>query len=354
MTYNMLQDIFINRKKELNEIPHGLDLGQNFILIAPRRYGKTTLIKKIAQEMVNSKVIYIDVMRFSYSLIALTEVIVDNCLAQIGLAGRFKNWVSNINLKLDIKVKIQELELEAIIDKIDKKDAYSAFAEALELPEKLARKYNQKWLVIYDEIGELLNLGIAAIKTMRSVIQHHKLANYIFAGSQETVMNEIFVNKLGAFYRFGIIYELTELDINDVTAFFKDDVKNIRQDVIDYISEQFNGHPYYTTNIFYRISMLIKQQPDLVIDFRVIRQIFDELLFAENHYLEDQVQNLAKGKHNIPVIIAAIGGNPYNASISRQATYAALKNLIRDGYIRKVHGKYQLTDPLLKTYLNAD
>ena len=45
----LLQDIFINRKKELDEISSGIALGQSFIIIAPRRYGKTTLIKKIAK-----------------------------------------------------------------------------------------------------------------------------------------------------------------------------------------------------------------------------------------------------------------------------------------------------------------
>ena len=55
----LLQDIFINRKKELAEISSGIALGQSFIIIAPRRYGKTTLIKKIAKDRnVNKNEIY--------------------------------------------------------------------------------------------------------------------------------------------------------------------------------------------------------------------------------------------------------------------------------------------------------
>lgn len=351
----MLQDIFINRKKELSEIPHGLALGQNFVLIAPRRYGKTTLIRKIATEMPSEiKVVYIDVMRYSYSLAALTEAIIDGCLAQIGLVGRFKSWLSNVNLKLDIKVKIQELELEAIIEKINKRDDFNAFMDALELPEKLATKFDQKWLMLFDEVGELVSLDIQAVKILRSVVQMHKRTNYIFAGSQETVMNEIFINKKGAFYRFGVIYQLAELDIHDVIDFFKSNVSNIKQEVIDYISQRFNGHPYYTTNIFYRISLLINQQPKLIIDYQAIKQIFNDLLIAETYYLQDQLQNLARSKHNIAVLLAIANQNPYGVNIPKQTIYATLKKLLHDGYIRKQDESYQLTDPLLKAYLIND
>ncbi|MBY0378899.1 MAG: ATP-binding protein [Burkholderiales bacterium] len=105
----LLQDIFINRKEELRIIPNGIKLGQNFVLIAPRRYGKTTLIKKIIERLPDDIIpVYIDIMRYSYSLVALTEAIVDGCLAHIGFSGKLRNWSGNINLKLDNKFKIQE------------------------------------------------------------------------------------------------------------------------------------------------------------------------------------------------------------------------------------------------------
>lgn len=352
----ILQDIFINRKAELKSIPRGLMLGQSFVLVAPRRYGKTTLIKKILNNFNNEvKTIYIDIMRYAYSLDALTEAIVDNCLAQIGFSGRFKSWINNLNLKLDIKIKLQEFEIETIIDKIRKKDSYSAFAQALELQEKLAIKTKTRWVIVYDEIGELQNLDQQTIKIMRSVIQHHKHVSYIFAGSQESVMNKIFISSTGAFYRFGTIYALTELEINDVVHFFRDNLENVQQEVIDYIVDKFRGHPYYTTNIFFRITLLSIEKPKLQIDLKILEHILQELLDSENHYLDDQIKKLSKSKHYLLVLKAAGCGNPYQTDgLSKQSVYTNLRQLIKDGYIRKVDKQFMITDPLLRLYLNEE
>ena len=56
---------FINRSRELSDIKTSLVHGQNLMIYAPRRYGKTSLIKKVAREMESNghPVIYLDFFR---------------------------------------------------------------------------------------------------------------------------------------------------------------------------------------------------------------------------------------------------------------------------------------------------
>ncbi len=347
-----LQDIFIKRKKELKIIPKGLQMGQSYILIAPRRYGKTTLIRKVTQYFDSNQVIYIDVMRHAHKLTELTQAIIEACLNNLGLAGQIKNWLNKINLKIDVKMKIQELELETIIYNIEKNNDFQAFVEALDLPEKLAKKFNKNWVVVFDEVGELQNLDTQAIKTMRSVIQLHKNVSYIFAGSQETLMNEIFISLKGAFYRFGIIYKLSELDIPDVLEFFKSNLIKVEQEAINYIIENFKGHPYYTTNLFYRISLITDHtETHSSVGLKELKIIIEELIFDESHYLEDQIIKLAVIKDSITVLKSLINQDESAQLINRQRKYVILQKLVRNGYVRKVESIYQLTDPLLRIYL---
>ena len=346
-----LQDIFINRKKELEIIPKGLKMGQSYVIIAPRRYGKTTLIRKIIQQFDDKTTIYIDIMRHSNSLNELTQAIIDSCLKNLGIAGQIKQLINKINLKIYIKMKIQELELETIIYNLEKNDEFTAFAEALELPEKLAKKFNKNWVVVFDEIGELQNVNTQAIKVLRSVIQLHKKVSYLFAGSQETLMNDIFISMKGAFYRFGIIYKLNELDIPDVLEFFKKNLLNIDSSVISYIIDNFQGHPYYTTNLFYRISLVNDKHLDKTLDLGDLKKIIEELIFDESHYLEDQVLKLNKSKDSISVLKSLIDKDETLYPITRQRKYVILKSLVRSGYVRKINSQYELTDPLLKFYL---
>ncbi len=353
----LLQDTFINRKKELSEIKSGIALGQSFIIIAPRRYGKTTLIKKIAKDVESQyQVIYIDIMRYAHSVISLAEAITEACLAKIGISGKLRNWLNNIDAKLDLKIKFQELEIDLILEQIIANDGYSALAKALELSEKLALKHNQRWVVVYDEIGELQYLDEQAIRVMRSVIQHHQQVSYLFAGSQESLMNSIFISNRGAFYRFGIIYQLTELELKDVVEFFQASLTNVSGRVIDFIVDNFHGHPYYTTNIFYRIVQMIMMKN--LGDFGLVelREVIQNLLSSETHYLEDQIIRLNQRKNTFAVLQAAALGDPYNTNtqISKQSIYATLKVLIQAGYLRNNAGRYELTDPLLGLYLRDE
>lgn len=54
---------FVGRKDEINEIELNLKSGNNLILYAPRRYGKTSLIKKVLAELEQNNdiiTIYVD------------------------------------------------------------------------------------------------------------------------------------------------------------------------------------------------------------------------------------------------------------------------------------------------------
>lgn len=353
----LLQDIFINRKKELDEISSGIALGQSFIIIAPRRYGKTTLIKKIAKNIeTQHQVIYVDVMRYAHSVISLAEAITEACLAKVGIIGKLRNWLKNIDAKLDLKIKFQELEVDIILEQIAAKDGYNALAKALELAEKLALKQNQRWVMIYDEIGELQHLDEQAIRVMRSVIQHHQQVSYLFAGSQEPLMNNIFISNRGAFYRFGIIYQLAELELKDVVEFFHASLNNVNSEVIDFIIDNFHGHPYYTTNIFYRIIQRIMMNDLTNFGLSDLRIVIQDLLSSETHYLEDQIIRLNQRKNTFAVLQAAALGDPYQteSNLSKQSIHATIKILIQDGYLRNNTGKYQLTDPLLSLYLRDE
>lgn len=354
-----INDIFINRKKELSEMKFGVKSGQKYVLIAPRRYGKTTLLKKLANQIetdLDIEIIYIDIMKYSDSVMSLAEAITDTLLLKSGVFAKIKNWVSTLDTRIDLKLKVQELEIDAILESVKNKDAYRCLDESLQLIEKLAIRQNKRFVVIFDEIGELENLDSHAIKIMRSVIQHHKNVSYLFAGSQETVMKKIFINKAGAFYRFGIIYQLEELEINDVIEFFKKNIQKINHHVIDYIVQKFYGHPYYTTNIFYRISQKLEMSPQVMVGMGELQLIIKELVIAEKHYLDEQIKRIKLKKNHFTVFKTLVDNNFGKTKFDFSGQYLSevLNDLEIWGYIRSNNGVRKITDPLMSLYLTDD
>lgn len=60
---------------------------KNYVLIAPRRYGKTTLVQKIFEIIRPDNdylLISIDIMRYSGSIRQLAEGITEHCLTALG------------------------------------------------------------------------------------------------------------------------------------------------------------------------------------------------------------------------------------------------------------------------------
>lgn len=354
-----INDIFINRKKELSEMMFGIKSMQKYVLIAPRRYGKTTLLRKIAEKLQmddHIEIIYIDIMKYSDSVMSLAEAIMDQVLAKAGIFTKIRNWISHLDTRFDLKLKLQELEVDAIVENVKDKDAYKSLDGALQLIETLAIKLKKQFVVIFDEIGELENLDPHAIKIMRSVIQLHKNVSYLFAGSQETVMKNVFIDKAGAFYRFGIIYQLEELELNDVIAFFKDNISKIDHNVIDYIVNKFYGHPYYTTNIFYRISQKLALSEHISINLDGLHGIIKDLIIAEKHYLDEQIKRI-KLKKNHFMVFKALVTNSFETSkfeFSGQYLSEVIKDLESWGYVRNKNGLHKITDPLMSLYLADD
>ena len=63
--------------------------------------------------------------------------------------------------------------------------------------------------VILDEFQEILSIGgVQMLKQIRSRTQHHKHATYIFSGSKRHLLDQIFHEEEGAFYKSARPFEL--------------------------------------------------------------------------------------------------------------------------------------------------
>lgn len=347
-----MKDIFINRKNELKQLINGLQQINDYVLIAPRRYGKTSLALKAIEEFKNNKdfiVIHLDLMYYSGSTIKnVAEAIIEKCFNALGLKGRLKNIWHDLSFDLDVKVKYGDFELEPMLQLNKKEDEWKLLEYALNLPEKIALKEKKTVIVFYDEFGELHTLGDRIIKAFRSVIQLHKHVSYLFAGSQETVMNEIFTDIKGAFYRFGTLITLEPLNKKDLYEYVSISLPELMSGSINLIDELINdlqGHPYYTSEAI-KFFMLNRDKCNTT----AYSQYIHNIMYSQAKIMLDpQIQTLKKKQHALDILrIIAENENPYDYPIKEQNVYHVLQFLIRDGYIKRIDkGKYRILDPML-------
>lgn len=354
----MPKNHFINRKSELKNLIEGLKNGQDYVLIAPRRFGKTALAKKVLQEIQqdgNYLIIQLDLMFYSGgSIKSIAEGIINKCLNAIGISGKIRQLWRQVDFAINLKLNYKELELEPIIRLFKEssgEDEWRLLEEALDLPEKIARQKNKKVVVFYDEFGEINSFSERAIKVFRSVLQHHERVSYLFAGSQETIMNKIFLDKLGAFYRFGELIYLKELTKTDVFEYIADVYPHLNPEIIVEILEFFKGHPYYTSLIIKHFALESIRPKNLEDFYHYIRTT---LIPQEEAYLELQVLKIKERANALDIMrVLSLEMSPYGElELTEQQVYSTLRILEVGGYVRKEsRGVYTLTDPLLKFFL---
>ncbi|NPA40991.1 MAG: ATP-binding protein [Aquificae bacterium] len=333
---------FINRTEELQRLREGLSLGESFVIVAPRRYGKTTLIRKVLEELEKDNVLtlYIDLMPYADSVPALSRHIVDTALDLLGIEGKIRKLPHLLQIKGKAVLKEEGIELDLEVFKST--DERKMLREALELPERIAKRKKKRMVVAFDEFGELYKTNISAVKLFRSVVQHHQRTSYIFAGSQETIMKKVFMDKDGVFFRFGTIMELGGLELEDTLEYA---LKNLPVEAGEFVElfKLLKGHPYYLV----RVMGKVKSGKNIV-------DALEELIEEERAYVELLIERIIVVKHALEVLRAiANGQNPYDAlQVKEQVVNRVLNKLVSYGYLRRVsRGVYEFTDPLLELYL---
>jgi AAA+ ATPase superfamily predicted ATPase len=352
----------IGREKEIEEIKSLLKIGQSVIVTAPRKFGKTSLILEILNRLKNENnfVSIIDI----FGVVTkrhLAEKIVDTILINKKIRHSVKTIKENLikAMKLvELKQTIQDFEF--IIGFSDQRiDEDEILDASLDFPEDFAKKSGKHLFLAFDEFGDLVRLnGDALIKLMRSKFQLHQNVTYLFSGSQESLMEELFSNKQSAFFRFGRLFYLSPIASEAFKPYIKERFNRmeieIEDAVIEWVLSKTLCHPYYT-QLVCQICYLAVKGTKSQVTMRDIQKSYQQAVIFEKSYFEEIESSLMENKYLLLLLrqLALYEGSAYQLNgIDKQYIYKLLVVLQRKGIIKRVEkGKYILIDPLFREYL---
>ena len=218
-------DNFTDRARETQRLKMNFENGLNVILISPRRMGKTSLVKRVAQvvdkELV--QVVYVDIYdcRSEYDFYTkFAEAIMSQTASKIELVlDNVRRFLARLTPKVALNPDpSMEYSLSLGITPRD----YSP-EEILSLPERVAVHIGKHIVVCIDEfqqVGEWPD-SLIVQKRMRGVWQHHTHASYCLFGSRQHMMNRLFQNKRMPFYQFGEPNYLQPISTEDWIPFIQ-------------------------------------------------------------------------------------------------------------------------------------
>ena len=221
---------FTDRKNETARLLTNFRHGVNTVLISPRRWGKTSLVQKVAAlaQSDDLRVVYLDIFSCRSDK-EFYDAFASAVLRQT--SSKWKEWVENAKSFLSrIRPKISfgsdsvaeftvSLEMDPQSDDV---------AEILQLPEKIAQEKGVKIVVCIDEFQQIAEFKDSKTfqKRLRTVWQLQKNVSYCLFGSKKHLMNELFEKKSLPFYKFGDAIYLQRIPATDW---------------VDYICERFKA-----------------------------------------------------------------------------------------------------------------
>jgi len=354
---------FIGREKELTLIMEYLKMGQSVVLVAPRRFGKTSLLLEALSRLKkqNYYTAFVDVFT-NPTLDLLSSAITEEVLKNHKLHKQF------IAAKNSATAMIQNLKLKAVLDDFQfiigftdsLKNEWELMAESIDFVDTFSKKHNANMICAYDEFGDIKKFDPKGdlIKLFRSKIQKQSNSTYIFSGSFESVMQKMFVSSKAPFYRLARIIHLEYMEKKPLVAYLKTGFKRLKINLPDEYPEKIvgfcQGHPYYTQLAFQQV-ILFKT---LYGHFPELDELTNMMLLAEKDYLEKVWEDISNNREYVYTLraIAENGQNIYKRLKTKRINVArATKNLEGMGILfrDKTRG-YFISDPLLRLWINKN
>ena len=274
---------FIDRDEDRRQLKNFLGNGINVMLISPRRWGKSSLVKKTMQEMAEEdktvRVCFVDAFKVH------SEKDFYNAYASAIVRGLSSSLEKGIELVKDYiqaftpSITLKSDPLNAIEVDLSYKPIEKRGEDILNLPEQLAVRRGLHVIVCIDEFQQLARLPEwnRMEATMRSVWQHHQHVNYCLYGSKRHMMMDIFNNAANPFYRFGQVLYLKKIAkvhwIPYIQDAFHKTGKHIDTVLAERICDTVECHPWYVQQLSFFVWS-------------------DTLTEATNEIFERQVQTL--------------------------------------------------------------
>ena len=232
---------FVDRVEDRAQLKNFLSSHINVMLVSPRRWGKSSLVKvamdELQEEDKDVRVCYIDAFSigseaefyrtFASQVIACAS---SNLEKRIHDAKKFLTGVvPQVVIKDDV-TNFMAFDVKFIPQEQEKMDI-------LRLPETLAQSKKIKIIVCIDEFQQLANLPEYKNMEgkMRSAWQQQERVSYCLYGSKRHMMLDIFNNSNSPFYRFGQLLFLNKIPKEEWMPF----IVNTFEKSGKYISDEF-------------------------------------------------------------------------------------------------------------------
>jgi hypothetical protein len=351
-------DDVIDRDAETQELLKNVVGGHFVRLYAPRKYGKTSLLKRALRDgEADEGLIPILVDLYRVSSIADVTVRLERAYSK-QLKGAVRTKIEDFLQKTGIGVSLGAYGISAKLQLDPKVDPLPALHALLDLPLRLEESGGYRAFVALDEfqdVGKVPNLD----GLIRSHIQHQAgVASYVFAGSEPALMRQLFENKDRPLYGSAVPMRLQRLANEDIAEYVAGRFEQTGRGVgetLNPLLDAAKGHPQRAMLLAHRLWATIEKGQTATLDDW---QTGHAAALAElDPEFDAQWRGFDTSEQKTMRAVIAGGGSPYRGNVlkrlelTKDVVRKALPRLSATAEIELVDGKHMVVDPLFAEWI---
>jgi AAA+ ATPase superfamily predicted ATPase len=356
---------FCNRTPETKKLISNIESGKHTYLVAPRRYGKSSLCENafvhsaLAHETVD---FHLAVTEKDAEQLIVKSVI--NLIGKaIGAIDKFqhiiKKYVKNLKPKATLGPDFMKLELAFDADS----NPAENIAEALFLLEKLLQERNKQAILLFDEFQEIGRMeasrGIEG--AIRHVAQETQNLALIFSGSNPRMLESMFEDERRPLYKLCrkvSLDRISEIHYKDhLNKAAKERWKRVLPaETFTTIMNLTERHPYYVNYLCDEVWLENEKVPKV----QNVEEAWDLIVEEERSDLLKDFFSLAENQKKILIYIANYGGeNMYAHDVVEKTAIPSgslpktLTALVEKNYLEKQGAQYRIITPVYRKLLST-
>ena len=301
-------EFFCDREQETRTILDALHNGRNVTLTAPRRMGKTGLIRQVFYRLKEQQpdivTFYLDIYStqslgdfvrlFAGTVLGQLDSAPQKALSRISRFVRscrpvftFDELTGGPKVTIDVAPAEEENTLKEIFEYLGSSDkrCYVAIDE-------------------FQQIAEYQETGVEAL--LRSHIQFLPNVNFIFAGSRQHLMQEMFTSSKRPFYQSTQLLTIGAIQQDEYAGFatghFAAHGVKLPQEVFNTIYEKYEGHTWYVQCLLNRLYGY-----DRDVDMELVSYATEQILAEYSYIYADLLKAYSSGQVRLLKAIAKEG-----------------------------------------------
>jgi uncharacterized protein len=348
----------INRDAETHELLRHVVGGHFVRLYAPRKYGKTSLLKRALRDgEAQQGLIPILVDLYRVSSIADVTVRFERAYSR-HLKGALRARVEEFLQRTGIGLSLGAFGISAKLQLDPRVNPLPALHALLDLPLRLEEGGGYRAFIALDEFQDVHKVpdldGL-----IRSHIQYQaEVASYVFAGSEPGLMKLLFESKERPLYGSAVPVRLQRLANEDIAAYVIERFRATDRSVGDAINpllDSAKGHPQRAMLLAHRLWEEVA--PGETATLEHWHAAHSAALRELNPEFDAQWRGLENSDQKTLRAIVAGDGSPYRGDVRRRLELTkdmvrrALPRLTATAEIEAVEGRHVVVDPLFAEWI---